>query len=576
MTTTTISPDRFTDHFIAIERQSLLALARKEKWFHNMHIGDYETGSWVYENNLPPNYHLYPTFQFLNELDLKDAICLDVGTFDGMGAFSLTARGAARVDATCQYDLDRFRIARALLGYSMVAYYPKTDLALTHQNFSGAQYDLVLMTAMLHHLLSPIEGLLEARRLLKQGGYLLIEALVRDGEPADFKLNIALEDPVYGCPTLWISTAESIKAMLRMAGFNPVAEIHLIGGKAAREPNYDRVTLLAQAVSRDAIIGRTEKLIEFHSKIQTIGGFDYSEFESLKTEKSTLAYSPPGDLRRYLNIWSNIPSDPLQPAWQEQDINRATFFKIGENSDFCRLVERNPDGAFTVEDLRYLPSRYPGQCMPEGMRWGLKQLGNLHVLDFVKTWGLIDILEVGPGFNLYFPNHLPEFCNYTGLDDDGFYKQSLLQDADLGNERRKRVAGLLGKGNHRLMPNSFDACVSVSVLEHVPWPDVAPLCKEMFSLLRPGGWALHSIDVSFVYAESLSKNWLTALIQSGFEITNERAVFSPHDLSGVYSEPNSIVMTFWGGLRSTVWDGKAIPVRPNELCILVALRKPLE
>lgn len=308
------SINRFFDQFTALDREALVALARKEKFFHNMRIGDYETGSWVYESHLPPNYHLYPTFQFLNELDVRGAVCLDVGTFDGMGAFSLAARGASRVDSTCQYDLDRFRIARALLGYSTVAYYHKTDLALIHQTFPAAQYDLVLMTAMLHHLLSPIEGLLEARRLLKLGGYLIVEALVREGGPADFKLNTALEDPVYGCPTIWISSPDGAKEMLRLAGFNPVAEIHLIGGKQAREPNYDRMTLLAQAVPREQIAGRTQKLIEFHKQIQTIGGYTYGDFESPVTERSILNVANPINPRRDLNIWSHKPKDPLQPT----------------------------------------------------------------------------------------------------------------------------------------------------------------------------------------------------------------------------------------------------------------------
>lgn len=318
MTKATDPSNHISDRFSGMDRDSLLALARKEKWFHNMCIGDYQTGSWVYGENLPPNYHLYPTWQFLNELDLNGATCLDIGTFDGMGAFSLAACGATRVDATCQHDLDRFRIARALLGYENVAYYPKTDLALTHQRFPSAQFDLVLMTAMLHHLLSPIEGLLEARRLLKRGGYLIVEALVREGGPADFKLNTALEDPVYGCPTIWISSPDGAKEMLRLAGFNPVAEIHLTGGKQAREPNYDRVTLLAQAVTRDQIAGRTPKLIEFHRKIQTIGGYMYADFESPVTELSTLnLVSPIITPYRELNIWLHKSEGRLQPSWRE-------------------------------------------------------------------------------------------------------------------------------------------------------------------------------------------------------------------------------------------------------------------
>jgi len=313
--------DSVDNHFLKLDRESLYALARREKWFHNMRIGDYETGSWVYGDNLPPNYHLYPTFQFLNEFNLTGTTCIDIGTFDGMGAFCMAGRGAERVDATCQYNLDRFRIARALLGYSCVSYFPHTDLALIRRDFKSAQYDLILMTAMLHHLLSPIEGLLEARRLLKRGGYLIVEALVREGGPADFKLNTALADPVYGCPTLWIATSESIKQILRLASFNPLAEIQLTGTKAARESNYDRVTILAQASSRDKLVDRKEKLIEFHSQIHVIGGYDYRNFEDLLNEESRLCIRKESrflNSAHKINIWLPPPDELLQPIFKHK------------------------------------------------------------------------------------------------------------------------------------------------------------------------------------------------------------------------------------------------------------------
>ncbi len=45
-----------------------------------------------------------------------------------------------------------------------------------------------------------------------------------------------------------------------------------------------------------------------------------------------------------------------------------------------------------------------------------------------------------------------------------------------------------------LEPNSFDAIYSISVLEHVPIPDVPAVCRGMRRFIKPGGWHLHAID----------------------------------------------------------------------------------
>ncbi|MGY8816088.1 MAG: hypothetical protein ACKVG9_03605 [Rhodospirillales bacterium] len=62
------NPNRLTDRFNEMDRDALIELARKEKWFHNVWLPGIDTGSWVYENNLPQNYHLFPCIQYLNKL----------------------------------------------------------------------------------------------------------------------------------------------------------------------------------------------------------------------------------------------------------------------------------------------------------------------------------------------------------------------------------------------------------------------------------------------------------------------------------------------------------------------------
>jgi NAD(P)-dependent dehydrogenase (short-subunit alcohol dehydrogenase family) len=52
---------RLLDAFHTMEHEALVVLARKEKWFHNRRLQGIDIGPWVYENNLPQSYHLFPT-----------------------------------------------------------------------------------------------------------------------------------------------------------------------------------------------------------------------------------------------------------------------------------------------------------------------------------------------------------------------------------------------------------------------------------------------------------------------------------------------------------------------------------
>ncbi len=556
------------------ERQEAL---ESERFFHDMVLGSSRTGSWVYPAEMPSNYHMYPLFAYLFDLDLAEAECLDIGTFDGMTAFVLHELGARSIHATCQYNLNRFRLARSILGADNVIYYPETEIEELTGCFDKHQFDVVIASAMLHHLPSPLNALLLCRQLLKQGGFLVLEAAVTDDDRPTLTLNTELPSAVFGVPTLWLPSIPALRGMLNLASFGIASETLLTGGARARETNHDRVTFLARAVDPAEVTDSTEKTAETLRTLSALGPLDLAELKEGKGGRSPVTYRGSGGAKTF-NIWQDTVVDlKLQPEWIDPKPDAETCFRIARDSDFRRLVAANPDDASTKEDLELLPVRYPGEDMPDGMTWGLKQLGNLFVLDHVKRWGSKDVLEVGAGFNFYFPNHLPKHCAYTTLDSAGFYAPELMSLMRSRLPRGQAVDGLIGQGT--LESSGFDACISVSVLEHLPPADVAGACRDMFRVLRPGGWAVHSIDLTAPELRDTASLWKAELHAAGFLIGADRVDFDLRsgdwESDPPHAEPLAITMRFHAGYRESIWDPD-LPQSPSPSAhaLLVAARKP--
>lgn len=81
-----------------------------------------------------------------------------------MTAFALHELGAGSIHATCQHDLARFRLARSTFGADNVVYYPETEITDLTGLLDDHQFDVVIASAMLHHLPSPLDALLLCRR----------------------------------------------------------------------------------------------------------------------------------------------------------------------------------------------------------------------------------------------------------------------------------------------------------------------------------------------------------------------------------------------------------------------------
>lgn len=570
--------NRKRDENFDLGQAKLAKLIGQREFFHDMALRDgLRTGSRVYGDSLPLNYHLWPVFNYLDEIDLGGKKCLDIGTFDGMTAFMLAELGAGEIAATCQHDLSRFRLVRAYQGYSNIEYWPEKSLTDFPSMFAPASFDIVVISAMLHHLTSPLDALLEARRLLRRGGLLVCESIAHDLDEPALLLNTEQDDPVFGAPTLFVPTVSALRGMLKLASFETLSETRLLGGGEARETNHERTTFLARAVKPSEISGRSAKTGEIHSKSPKIGAIDFDVWESDAPETPAVVYRGPAGARQ-LNIWLDDCDMPLCPKTDKNNLASATRFAVGLETDFLSLARKYPDDAFTWKDIYLLGARYPAETMPDGMAWGLKQLGNLHVLDYVRRLGLARIAEIGPGFNFYFPNHLPSWCDYTGLDAPGFYDSDMLSLANRERAGVKMEEGLLGLGKNKLPSGAFDACISVSVLEHIPEADITSACADMFRILRPGGWALHSIDLPTSVLPQAFEQWLAALKEAGFLIDPRKTVAPAQTKAGqkdlVMYEPLSIRARFFGKYKDTIWKKTSTAASNGQFAtILTAAQK---
>lgn len=217
--------------------------------------------------------------------------------------------------------------------------------------------------------------------------------------------------------------------------------------------------------------------------------------------------------------------------------------------------------------------------MPEGMSWGLKQCGYLFVLDSVERLGATKILEIGPGFNLYLEHKLGAEIELESLDDAGFYTPELFSAIRAQDRRGPYHLGLLGK-DHNLKPETYDACVSVSALEHVPARDIKAVARDMFALTRPGGWSIHSIDCKITTVAQVAQAWAAAFEAAGFETP----AFEPDSLftgavadGGPLLESTAILFRFHFGYQRDAW---ARSLRKDAIeaagTVLFRLRRPLE
>lgn len=217
----------------------------KIKWFHAIDFGEYAS-SGRFPKNHPQNVTLYGAFEFLKSLDLTDADCLDIGAADGIISFGMAGLGAKRVCAVDSFNTEGFVLSREILGLEeKIEYFPGVQVSALHEHFRPKSFDCIVCAGVIYHMLYPAQAFAEPRKLLKDGGILILETpFIDDEEEPIFMLNsqAAVNEP----RSYFVPTRNALKDLGNMCGFRVLAERVLEGPR--------RITLLLQAATREELI----------------------------------------------------------------------------------------------------------------------------------------------------------------------------------------------------------------------------------------------------------------------------------------------------------------------------------
>lgn len=236
-------------------RTELIEQAKAMRWFHAIDFGDFQSAG-RFQEGQRQNITLFPVFEIIKGIHVKDMECLDVGSACGLISFGLRSLGASRVAAADIVNFKTLTLANELLNAN-VEYYPFTRADAVSDRFPRQRFDLVVCAGVLYHMFNPMGAIAEARLLLRKHGLFVVETAY-DPHRKDpvMELNSESATPFREAYTYWNISESAIAGMLKLCGFNII--------RCVRLQSPSRIAFLAQATNYDQIEGRTDLTRRMH------------------------------------------------------------------------------------------------------------------------------------------------------------------------------------------------------------------------------------------------------------------------------------------------------------------------
>lgn len=279
------------------------------QWFHSINFDNDNVSSGRFSDTIPPNYTLFGVYDFLKDINVEGMCCLDIGTMDGITAFTLKKLGASDVIATDMAKRETFLKGRDLLGYD-IDYKTSVKIDDLPNILTSKKMDLVVNAGILYHVFDPLTSLSICREIIKNNGLLILETQYLFDESCPIMIFNPCDDSPRGnehANTFWRASKKAIEGMIEVAGFK-VLNTKSING---------RLTILAQACRPSNINSKYKKIKNIHEVYMHYKHYgervDYDNLESVE-ETSQIIWN--GKVDNEFIFRSLYKTEmPFQPVW---------------------------------------------------------------------------------------------------------------------------------------------------------------------------------------------------------------------------------------------------------------------
>jgi SAM-dependent methyltransferase len=179
------------------------------------------------------------------------------------------------------------------------------------------------------------------------------------------------------------------------------------------------------------------------------------------------------------------------------------------------------------------------------------------------------VLEVGAGAGITAYAMFENTAEYWIADKPGFYDKEKFEKAQQIRTKAILIPSFMGEFSKDIPSNYFDIIFSVSVIEHIPINELFDSVSDMYRILKPGGFMLHSLDlrrrqIKFAkkFKKCISKNkfkWCQKVKKINFKE------------DGLLYEPVKIVHDFY--TKSPQLEAKLKVVSKRTGTVLIAAQK---
>lgn len=269
--------------------ENIKSRADKVRWFNAMDFGTFQTRGREPEGATYFNGSLFGVFDLLQSLDLRGMSCIDIGVGSGLVACGLKKLGAKYVAGADPIPAEAIPIAFEASGqeidFKLLGVEHLRDFEPWHH-----QFDVVVSSGLMYHLLNPFELVYAASKLLKNNGLFILQSLVKKPDPTS-SLYFNLERIVNGDQTtFYVPGVNAVIGMLKAASFDILARRDLT--------KIDFTAFLARKVSDPKQFrNRTPLMQKAHNMFLNrldypYGGYNFKEFLYSDTASTVQIKSP--------------------------------------------------------------------------------------------------------------------------------------------------------------------------------------------------------------------------------------------------------------------------------------------